>query len=409
MRHIAIIGFGFAGNLTLAHLVRHAAPLEIYLIDPNIDARGVAYGTRYPQHLLNVRANNMSAFPEAPDDFVRWLQACQLPYGPTDFVPRMVYGDYLDHVFVQSQQLAQQHGHQIRLVPSLAVAVEPGVVRTERGDAIAVDRIVLATGNEFKAMPTTLPMVQNPWAEGALAEAAQSPGPIQLLGSGLTAVDVLLALRAEGYGGAITLRSRHGLLPQAHWDTSAANRYEAHALAGLQGLAAWRRWLRAQTRQCSNWRNVVDGLRPFTQAAWQRFSTAEKQRFFARLASYWGVHRHRMAPSIAAAVQAELAQGSLRFSRREEGVLAINCTGPQLDVRKSARPLMMNLLSGGLIEPHATSIGIAVDAQHRAWGAAYPQLYAIGSLMTGQLLESTAVPELRVQAQTIAEAVCTSS
>lgn len=409
MRRIAILGFGFAGNLTLAHLVRHCAPLEIYLIDPRLDGRGVAYSTPYPQHLLNVRANNMSAFPDAPEDFVRWLGTQQLPYGPTDFVPRMVYGQYLDHIFEQSQAWAAQHGHGLKLVPSVAVAVTSGAelaVLTERGDAIAVDRIVLAMGNEFKPMPSNIPMVQNPWEAGALQEAAASPGPILLLGSGLTAVDVLLALRAEGYAGEVQMRSRRKLLPQAHRDTSAANPYAPETLEPLQGLAAWRHWLRVQTRHCTNWRNVVDGLRPFTQAAWQRFSPVEQQRFFARLATYWSVHRHRMAPQIAAQVEAEFAQGSLRWAGGEGAVLAINCTGPQLEVAKSARPLMNHLLAQGLIEPHATSIGIAVDPQHRVWGGAYPNLYAIGSLMTGQLLESTAVPELRVQAQTIAEALC---
>lgn len=412
MRRIAILGFGFAGNLTLAHLVRHTVPLEIYVIDPVLDGRGLAYSTPYREHLLNVRAQGMSAFADAPEDFVRWLGTQQLPFGPADFVPRMVYGDYLAHIFDQSQQLAAQHGHRLKLVPSLAVAVQPGpplAILTERGDAIAVDQVVLATGNEFKAMPSSIPMVQHPFAPGALKEAAQSSGPIQLLGSGLTAVDVLLALRAEGYAGAVQMHSRHQLLPHAHGEEATPITYAPETLAPLQGLASWRCWLRAQARHNYQWRRVVDGLRPFTHAAWQRFTPVEQQRFFRRLASYWNVHRHRMAPQIAAVVERERSEGTLRFADREGAVLAINCTGPQLQVQKSNRPLMRNLLSQGLIEPHATSIGIAVDVQHRAWGGAYPNLYAIGSLMTGQLLESTAVPELRVQAQTIAEALCRSA
>ena len=55
MQRIAIIGFGFSGTMLLANLVRAVeAPLEIYIIDPALTARGMAYSTPYSEHLLNV-------------------------------------------------------------------------------------------------------------------------------------------------------------------------------------------------------------------------------------------------------------------------------------------------------------------------------------------------------------------
>lgn len=407
MPRIGIIGFGFSGNLLLAHLVRHPEPLEIYVVDPALNARGVAYSTPYAEHLLNVRAGNMSAFPDAPDDFLRWLGTQQLPYSASDFVPRPIYGQYLDHVFQQTQTIAAQHGHRIKLVPSVAVAVDVQLnVTTERGDAIALDRLVLATGNAFnpKTSPIAAPMVQDPWAPDALKNAAQSAGPILLFGSGLTAVDAVLALRHEGYAGSIAMHSRHNLLPQPHRDGVSPTPYDLAELP--TNLAAWRHWMRAQTR--GEWRATIDGLRPHTQRAWHQLSTREQVRFFRRLASFWNVHRHRMAPQIAARIEMELAAGTLRFGCPDDAALVINCTGPELRPANSDRPLIKSLLAQGLIEPHATSIGIAVDPQNRVWGGVYPNLYAIGSLMTGQKLESTAVPELRVQAQAVAEAVCRS-
>ena len=414
MQRIAIIGFGFSGLMLVANLVRRAAGgVEIYIIDPALNARGMAYSTPYDAHLLNVRAANMHAFAEEKDHFVQWLAEHHPHYTPQDFVPRRIYGDYLESIWNSTQELAAEKKVFLKLVPSVAVAVqrqgEGFAVRTERGDAIAVDRIVLATGNEVKPVRSPIERVlQEPWASGALAHAAKEQGPILLVGTGLTAVDMVLALRAEGYPGEIVAYSRNGLLPQPHHEYGPAAALDASEVNGLQTLRQWARWLRANTR--GEWRAVIDGLRPFTQTAWQRLRTRQQQIFFRRAASFWSVHRHRMAPQIS---QQLVDDAKFRAVNRRQlrldalrPTLAINCTGSELMVERSASALLKSLLAHGMIEPHGNGVGIAVDAQHRAWGEAYPSLFSIGALMTGQLLESTAVPELRVQAHAIAEALC---
>lgn len=74
--HVAIIGGGFAGTLLAINLVRHGGP-RATLIERHAGqlARGVAYSAAHADHLLNVRAGNMSALRDDPDHFVRWLQA----------------------------------------------------------------------------------------------------------------------------------------------------------------------------------------------------------------------------------------------------------------------------------------------------------------------------------------------
>jgi uncharacterized NAD(P)/FAD-binding protein YdhS len=66
---IAIIGGGVSGSLVAAQVLRHAAsPLHLLLIERSgPPGRGVAYGTQCPDHLLNVPAGRMGAFPEEPD------------------------------------------------------------------------------------------------------------------------------------------------------------------------------------------------------------------------------------------------------------------------------------------------------------------------------------------------------
>jgi uncharacterized NAD(P)/FAD-binding protein YdhS len=60
------------------------------------------------------------------------------------------------------------------------------------------------------------------------------------------------------------------------------------------------------------------------------------------------------------------------------------------------------------VTPHALGIGLAVDDPGRAIGAdgtVDPHLWTIGSLRRGADWESTAVPDLRVQARDIASAI----
>src|SRR5271169_1627662 len=76
VKTVAIIGGGFCGTLTAVNLARSTTePLRITLINNQYPlGRGIAYGTRRPEHLLNVVARNMSAFPDLPSHFVDWLR-----------------------------------------------------------------------------------------------------------------------------------------------------------------------------------------------------------------------------------------------------------------------------------------------------------------------------------------------
>src|SRR6188508_697260 len=111
MHSIAIIGGGLSGTVVALQLMRQSnQPLRINLINHSLPVhRGIAYSTPEMHHLLNVRACNMSVLPERPDHFVKWLsnhpayawrswdELTQL------FVPRKLYGDYLEEIFQTEQ------------------------------------------------------------------------------------------------------------------------------------------------------------------------------------------------------------------------------------------------------------------------------------------------------------------
>jgi uncharacterized NAD(P)/FAD-binding protein YdhS len=100
---VLIIGGGASGALLACHLLGdRTRNLTVTLIEKRQDVgRGIAYCTADPSHLLNVRAANMSAFPDQPDHFWRWLCALEnngRPHNCADpfcFVTRNIYGEYI--------------------------------------------------------------------------------------------------------------------------------------------------------------------------------------------------------------------------------------------------------------------------------------------------------------------------
>ncbi len=436
---IAILGFGFGGLMVLANLVRLAEkPMRGAIISPDLSGHGLAYSTPHTHHLLNVPAANMGAWAHAIDDFAHWLESdaahaaqhvLPLPQLPaaTDFAPRALYAHYLTHLLQQTRQLAQQKSIALRFVARAAESLkrqgDTWIITTTEGE-IAARQVVLATGNEVKPVfPQVVhPTIhQSPWHLPPLGQA----GPIAIIGTGLTAVDTILTLRSQGYAGDIIAISRNGLWPQPHRRDVKPYRFDAAALHAQKNLAGLLRHIRAAISAHGDWRGVVDALRLHSQALWQKLEPRDQQRAIRRLATLWSIHRHRMAPEIAVRTAADnqlrtiatrsmtLAEEGgellLTVQHRADGetemlrpAAIINCTGPELNWARSAQPLLRGLLRDGYVTAHPTGLGAAATGHDRIG----ENLFAIGSLMTGQFWESTAVPELRAQAAAIAEALC---
>ena len=72
---ILIVGGGFSGTTLAVQLSRRDPELKVAIVDSGkIPGQGLAYGTNYQCHVLNVPAKSMSAFPEDPEHFVRWAR-----------------------------------------------------------------------------------------------------------------------------------------------------------------------------------------------------------------------------------------------------------------------------------------------------------------------------------------------
>jgi uncharacterized NAD(P)/FAD-binding protein YdhS len=456
VKTVAIIGGGFCGTLTAVNLARLSKhPLRVILVNNQYPTgRGVAYGTLRPEHLLNVVARNMSAFPDLPSHFVDWLRNradfAELPLADLreQFVPRRVYGDYLqDLLFWQAQPLAGSGRVQIQLVDDEVLDVTPAGrgarVVLKGGDTLQADRVVLATGN--LAPHDMIPpdsvhehpaYCGNPW-RGWYEKLPDSREDVLLVGTGLTMIDVFLTLRTLEWGGTIHAVSRNGLLPLPHFKGTDYRLFPPVDVEtmGLHQLVALMEEHCARLRADGmNPALVVDKLRPFTQRIWRNFSVAEKQEFSRDYRTRWNVVRHRIPPSVAGQIETAQKEGRLHILKgrlrdvRGDGDriqvtidpgnelpshnlvvgLLVNCTGPRESLNDEPEALFQNLFERGMVRPDALDMGIEVTPDFAVvdhQGRPSDFLFAIGPPLRGTLWETTAVPELRAQAHQVAQAL----
>jgi uncharacterized NAD(P)/FAD-binding protein YdhS len=430
---VAIIGGGFSGALMAINLLRHEGP-QATIIErrPRIGA-GIAFSTTCPDHLLNVRAANMSALPDEPEHFVRWLSA--RGFGATElFVSRAVYGEYLAELVDEAASRAHDR---LRVVHASAMAIEPGAPMTitlDDGGRIAADAAVLALGNLPPMVPNNLDpsavgarYAPDPWAD-TLAKDLTADDHVLILGTGPTMVDIVLALDSRGFRGRVTALSRRGLLPLRHGPGSAvATELKERPAAELSVLL---RTVRARARAIG-WRAAIDELRPFTQSMWLAASTDQRRRFLRHARPWWDIHRHRLPPAAASRLDELRSQGrlaviagrALSFTPSAKAVevvwrsrgsvrdrllsaqLVVNCMGPQSDLSHATEPLLVQLAQQGQVAPDPLGLGLVVDGQARAIGAdnkPNPRLFALGPMTRGTFWEITAVPDIRVQAWNLA-------
>ena len=460
---VVIVGAGFSGSLTAVHLLT-APPAEqelptVALVEKELSAfgRGVAYGTPCSRHLLNVPAGKMGAFPDQLDHFLRWLEAhpeqtAAVGLDHVDagaFVPRVLYGQYVASLL---DEAAARAGGRLRRIAGEVVDLDPlasatGPVRVELADgrALRAGRVVLALGTfppgdprlrdaRFHRSPRYL---YSPWS-AETHERLAAPGDALILGSGLTGLDLLLTLQNRKREGTLHVLSRHGLFPRPHraglspWPAFLRTGELPKTVRGLFRLV--REQLAQAAATGADWRAVIDSLRPFTQEFWRDLSHVERGRFLRHLRARWEPHRHRAAPEVLAVKDALEGSGALvchagrieRIAEVDDGTAlevtfrprsadgqreklrvgyVVNCTGPECNYHRLGDPLVASLFARGLARPDALMLGLDVAADGALCdvdGVPDARLFTLGSPRKGGLMETTAVPELRIQARDLA-------
>jgi len=446
-RTIVIVGTGFSGTVAAINLLRLASsPLRIVLIDRTCAVGGVAYARCEYPFLLNVPAGRMAASSADPSGFLEFARHRLPKVSPEDFLPRALYGEYLEASLRTAELSAPSHVKLVRMSGEVVRIDRTALVRSPRvnlrdGRRVQADQVVLALGNPPPArIPAAEALITNnqnrareqryvedPWAAQPKFRCGET---LLVIGTGLTMADVVTAA-AQSTGDRIVVHaiSRRGLVSPSQTTfrshPGALGDYDGHALLGATARSM-RRLVRAVRELCDrtaqdggDWREAITLVRHLAPDIWSRMPLAERRRFLRHARSFWDVHRHRL-PDQTLEVLGRLRRAhglhvhagrivglaphgeQVRVTWRPRGDRdpqtllvdrVINCTGPDYDAARSNNALVRSLL-GLKTGDH----GALIDAS----GYAAPDLYYLGPMLRADCWEATAVPELREHAERLA-------
>jgi uncharacterized NAD(P)/FAD-binding protein YdhS len=450
-RTIVIIGGGFSGTVLAANLLRHpaAATTRIVLVERRAAIGcGVAYASRSFPYLLNVPASRMSAVSDQPLHLVEFARSRQLPVDADTYLPRQLYGEYLQHVLKQAElaapghvRLERVHGEATAIHPiaSSAVIVHVGETRLQ------ADQVVLACGhpsppgNSYAAeVAGHAAYVHDPHRDECTRTSDQH---VLLIGTGLTMVDVAMAATAKNPDVRLIALSRHGFLPAAQdrarppvldQNIDLLAKFDGMNLrqlvSGVRGL------VQAVQSQGGDWREVIMRIRDIAPALWRNLHDIERRRFLRHVRAHWDVHRHRMPPANAERIaalqrsgQLQLRAGRLQQLRvdgerlvatwRPRGQAAaqelrvnrvVDCSGLDPRLARTSDPLLRQLLDAGWASSDMAGLGLRTGAHGAiidSSGQATPRLYYVGPMLRAAHWEATAVGELRLHAEQLAAAL----
>ena len=326
-QHIAVVGGGAAGAAVVGEFLRapdNAIRLT-WLAGAQSPGRGVAYGTDQPEHVLNVRAANMGLLADDSGAFVRFAQACGLTAEPTDFLPRSLFGDYvqstLAHLLSEACHAAglrcarrkrSPYRYARRAAMTFNRMAAPRLLRTalclrwrSTARCVAASRCQRAGCGRYAVDPWNLPRLP------------KAPQQVVVIGSRLTSIDTILSAAANWPHARIVALSRHGCLPGNHWlKPQEPYAHQAELIEDLRASGDVRHWLRifrkALATDQPDWRSTIDGLRPVTNEPWRSLDLVQRGRFLRHVRWLWDSARHRMPPQTSQTIQVLQDQGRLQ-------------------------------------------------------------------------------------------------
>ncbi len=455
---IAIIGGGASGTLTALNLLRTLKlPAHIQLIEKRSAAtyRGNAYSSQLEYEPLNVQAGRMSAYSYLPNDFFDWLKINKQATSETEitkdsFVSRRWYGDYLTEQIANHVKLSQGIRFETIIDEAQHINFDAELgsyqIGLKSGKLLEANYLIFATGNEApvdvfnqgEIAKLNGHYVNNPWAINPL-DRIKNEEDILVVGTGLTMVDHVVSLQKRGHKGKIFCFSRNGYLPLPHVDVP--QHYvipfnkEQKQLAGI--FSELRNQVTQATQQNIPWQNTMDAIRGNIAGMWKLLGIDAKRFFLKRLRTFWEIHRHRMPLASAKAIRELMGTGQLQiFSGTSKGIevhghnvifkfvakgqsqeqavtvqRVINCTGPAGDYFKGGNTLIKNLLAKGWMKQDELKLGIETGERGeiiKGNGEVLENAFAIGPLRKAKEWETTAIREIRVQAEETANYIAAS-
>lgn len=235
---IAIVGGGASGLAVTYKLIAEILKqdqkpnLTIYFIDRKRHfGRGLAYDGDISTNLLNTRAAFISPIAGDPGHFLRWLTENErewrddfpgLKVTPDAFLPRPLFGLYLEHLFAEVTKTALRLGSRVIAVNAEVTDIEiigenDLVVQTDQALAIRSDYVVLCCGNlpstEFRDLADRPNFFVSPYPIRSLSRAVPKGARVGVAGTRLGAIDTIVGLAGNDPDATFHAFSRSGRLP----------------------------------------------------------------------------------------------------------------------------------------------------------------------------------------------------
>lgn len=236
-KQVVIIGGGSVGVSAFHQLIKNAVKMGVsdYLAITLIErsskvGSGEAYQNDHSQALLNTHADTMSPISGQSSHFINWLyqneelwrqQHPDLYVHPSAYLPRPLFGLYMQHFFEDSRTLAwqyripftQHHCEASDILPT----EERYLVITDSDKRIKADYLLLCCGNlpstKFKAHHRRSSYFNSPYPGCVIAEQIDKDLSVCIAGTNLSAIDTIISLTEHGHRGKIICVSRRGRFP----------------------------------------------------------------------------------------------------------------------------------------------------------------------------------------------------
>lgn len=476
-KHVVIVGTGASGMLTAIQVARQSKEkltLSMVEKEPGVRGGGLTFGmdTSGDEHRINIKTKYLSAFPDKPNDFLDWLQTADRSHWPEAHrdlvfderagVPRKLYGIYLTE---RLQELATLSEGRITVnkVDGQAVSVDESPecvsVRLHNGREIQGTHAVLATGYlaprqapfMTDALRQDTRFVFDQWTPQS-RERIHGFGKdanVLVLGTGLSAYDVIVSLRSQGHTGKITLMSRNGNtypynadewnapkldpIPKPPFVEEATDR--TSLIAGItrdfnalrekgytakQIINSWERYTPEVAANLGDPALVASLLNEYgSLIASQRISVNEDIQKIVDAAERDGKiefvtgNIHSIVP-MKDGLWANFTPSGQNDPDARKFDYVVNAIGQEVDVNKANDPLWDNLMDKEAVAPHFTNLGVRCDDTGRPLDTAgnpAHRIYMVGIMRAGEStvtgrgvgVGAVNIPTIKDQAGEIAE------
>lgn len=436
MKKIAIIGFGFCGIMVFVNILKKISAQNNqhkiqFIIFEKSDEYSVGAGfTNFnDNYILNVPAKKMSPFEDDPDDFVDFLKKnypeIYHKNGSDGFISRNIYGEYLQKIRDDFFNLAKDLKINYDLIREEVIDVDKGFLIHTKNANFDADEIVISSS--FVQSKLNYYIVDNKlisplWSKNSInfhqKNNFKNDDKICVIGTGLSAVDVIIGLNAKDFHGKIYAISRRGNFPKSHFSQQNISNQniidiidDKDAKLGIVNISLkFKKYLR-DNKNC-DLRHLIDSIRSKTKSLWQNLDEKNKKLFLKKLLPYWNIYRHRVPSSSLEIInkmiennQLEIIKSSIKsINKKEEKFIVefekssqefdyiVNCLGFDYNIKNY--PLIESMTKKNLLKKDL----ILVQSNHS-------KIHLVGGLNIGRDFEITAVPDIRVDANSVAQKI----